>query len=426
MSRTGVCSDVAAARRHKNRETSYSDFTKQAGPDMMAALDLMTNHLMLSSSFRFYKLPSGQFGTLKCCRQEFRGRALVVVGSHGDEHSSWQYAYEALQLEQQGSTGIARGMPTARPKIPATSTSSLLDGVLDSGVDKEGEWLTPECFALNQYSDWYNRGDHCIVKHMSLYVYSMWVSRVDLRVVPPARKCLHIPFDEGYAAPNTWVQHILVDPCVPRLEGFQSMINSDPEIYYMCKLVLLRPISMPAEGDSEDSPELNTLKTISELCKALEGEAPALGPVQRSWESFYAQQMDLVYSGRRKCLRHPHLWKTAPVDNPRQTLSSIYGIRVLENDQECDSGCLTIEEYCAWETVRISRKFDELAKQHSEKQILHTEMDQQEGGGDGASEGYRRRLGSRSENFRIVHRFDNHTLASILSFRTASRTSSLY
>jgi hypothetical protein len=33
-------------------------------------------------------------------------------------------------------------------------------------------------------------------------------------------------------------------------------------------------------------------------------------------------------------------------------------------------------------------------------------------------------LGSRSENFRIVHRFDNHTLASILSFRTASRTSS--
>ena len=53
ISRTGECSDVPEARRQKNRETSDSDFTKQAGPDRMAALDLMTNHLMLSSSFRF-------------------------------------------------------------------------------------------------------------------------------------------------------------------------------------------------------------------------------------------------------------------------------------------------------------------------------------------------------------------------------------
>jgi hypothetical protein len=424
LSRTGVCSDVAAARRHNNRDTSDADFTKQVGLDMMAVLDLMTNHLMLSSSFRLYKLPRGAFGTLKCCRQEFRGRALVVVGFHGDEHSSWQYAYEALQLEQHGTTGIARGMTTARPKIPATSTPPLLDGALESGGDKEGELLIPECFALNQYSDWYNRGDHFIVKHMSLYLYSMWVSRVDLRVVTLALKCIHIPFDKGYAAPNTWVQRILVDPCVPRLEGFQSMINSEAEIYYMCKLVLLRPISVAVEDDSEDSPELSTLKAISELCKAPEGEAPAPGPVQRSWESFYAQQMDLVYSGRHKCIRYPHLWKTVPVDNPRQNLSSIYGIRVPETNQEDTSGCLTIEEYFALETVRASRKFDDLARQHSEIQIPHTEMHQQEGGGDGASEGNRLRLGFfRGENYRIVPRFDNDSLASILSFRTFCRTS---
>ena len=82
------------------------------------------------------------------------------------------------------------------------------------------------------------------------------VQSVDLRLVPRDHKLLHIPFDEGYAAPDTWLQRILVDPCVPRLESFQSIINSDPEIYHMCKLVLLRPISVVAEDDSEVQSDL--------------------------------------------------------------------------------------------------------------------------------------------------------------------------
>ena len=130
--------------------------------------------------------------------------------------------------------------------------------------------LSAECSDLNQFADWFHRGNHDIVKHMSFYIYSLLVSRVDVLSPASTPNHLDIPIDEAYAAPKIWVQRILVEPCISRLEGSQFMIHSDPEMYYMCMSGLPRPISIHAQDDSEDSLELYTLKAYPELCKASE------------------------------------------------------------------------------------------------------------------------------------------------------------
>jgi hypothetical protein len=60
-----------------------------------------------SSGF-LYKLPNGLTVNLKGWWQETRGGAAVIISPQGDEYTSMHYAYEALQLEQQGSHGHGR------------------------------------------------------------------------------------------------------------------------------------------------------------------------------------------------------------------------------------------------------------------------------------------------------------------------------
>ena len=66
---------------------------------MTAGLDLMITPIWVdSSSALLYNLPNGKFVTLKGWRQEIRGGALLFIGSHGEEYTSLQYVYEALQF----------------------------------------------------------------------------------------------------------------------------------------------------------------------------------------------------------------------------------------------------------------------------------------------------------------------------------------
>jgi hypothetical protein len=196
LARTAAISDVAAASRPQNSDASESvadvDEAKHYGPDIMAAFDLMdTRTGEDTSSPLLYKLPNGTSVSLKGWRQEMRGGAEVIIGPQGDEYTSMQYAYEALQLEQQGTTGSGRATLKAMSKIlaefkegPCTEPAStpLPSGEVASGVAKEAEWPKhyAKGFALSQLDDWLHRGKHDIVRHMSLYIYSIWVSRVEL------------------------------------------------------------------------------------------------------------------------------------------------------------------------------------------------------------------------------------------------------
>ena len=121
-------------------------------------------------------LPNGTSVTLKGWRKETRGGAEVIISPQEDEYSSMQYAYEALQLEQQGSHGVARGPALiAMSRILAefkeghflepTLSSVPSDGGT-SDVAKAAEWPKHynKGFSLSQLDDWLHRGEDDIVR----------------------------------------------------------------------------------------------------------------------------------------------------------------------------------------------------------------------------------------------------------------------
>ena len=86
-----------------------------------------------------------------------------------------------------------------------------------------------KAIALSQLDDWLHRGDSPIVREMSLYVYSLWVYRVELpSFIATAQgadassgRHIDIPFDEAYSAGESWVQRLAEEPRLPDVQGFQ-------------------------------------------------------------------------------------------------------------------------------------------------------------------------------------------------------------
>ena len=133
----------------------------------------------------------------------------------------------------------------------------------------------------SQYDDWPYRGDHPLLKDLSLYLYSMWVYRVE----KPARKdpeIMTIPFDDGYTLKNAYVQRIAAEPRVPRVDGCQIFCTdseSERESAYKLLSVLLRPLRLPeGHANSESAPD------IYENC--YDREADAGTRFEASWKQF--------------------------------------------------------------------------------------------------------------------------------------------
>ena len=83
----------------------------------------------------------------------------------------------------------------------------------------------------SQLQDWLCRGTHPLLRHMSLYVYSMWVYRVERNQFSKDKNNMDdtgsssrphhmdIPFDATYPGANAWMQRIATEPRVPRPDG---------------------------------------------------------------------------------------------------------------------------------------------------------------------------------------------------------------
>ena len=138
---------------------------------------------------------------------------------------------------------------------------------------------------LSQHDDWMHRGDHPIVRDMSLYVYSIWVYRVELplHALPAGEldpegsggRTLHvdIAFDSSYSAARNWTQRLAVEPRIPKPEGFQFVsAESNVETHYLMKSVLLRPVRLPGADGTNDTKELRYLRAYEHLCALSEGE----------------------------------------------------------------------------------------------------------------------------------------------------------
>ena len=154
-----------------------------------------------------------------------------------------------------------------------------------------------------QLDDYLHRGNHKLVEDMSLYIYSMWVYRSESKPfaedasTDKKRKPRHveIPFDETYTAAKTWTQRIALEPRVPKPEGFRFITDADPEMHYLLKAILLRPIYLPLQREDDETKQMLLLRAYRDLCTPPEGEPswPAIhggpdapGPFQSGWQCF--------------------------------------------------------------------------------------------------------------------------------------------
>jgi hypothetical protein len=217
----------------------------------------VATHRSVSASAKLdFKLPTGEVVTLPGWTQRMHVssegvRIPIYVNPEGEEFDSLTYAAEALKATKMGSSrsdalkAMSKLLAEFKEGHSVETLPTEATGV-ENMASKSKDGLS---YSLSQLDDYLHRGDHDIVRNMNLYVYSMWVYRAernpyrananDKQTKP---RHLEIPFDESYVAGRTWVQRIAIEPRIPKVEGFQFITDVDPEMHFLLKSVLLRPI----------------------------------------------------------------------------------------------------------------------------------------------------------------------------------------
>ena len=250
----------------------------------------------------------------------------VYVSPDGHEFDSLSLAYESIQ-ENSGKLGSTHQRSAALRAMtnllheykeghslePKETAPTGVEAVAAKAANAVG-------YALSQLDDWLHRGDNPIVKDMSLYIYSMWVYRSERNpysAIKPSSEnhklsTVDIPFDESYIAGRTWVQRLALEPRLAKVEGLQFITDVDPEMHFLLKSVLLRPVYLPLPSDDSDTQNLRILRGYQKLCTAPEGEERwcALnerpkkpGPFERGWRSFMKNERARIETARLKRMR---------------------------------------------------------------------------------------------------------------------------
>ena len=240
--------------------------------------------------------------------------------------------------------------------------------------------------ALSQHDDWLHRGDDPIVRDMNLYVYSMWVYRVENNLTatprpgkdkrPPADRHVELEFDEGYPSRETFKQRLAVEPRVPMIEGMQFISETNAEAHYMLQSILFRPVFLPSPAEDEARSE-RLLRAYRALCTPPPGQPPwpaqnmgpgQPGPFQRGWELFRAEQTAAAQVARdltRRAAGLGSLWRTAEV---RDRLAKLSSVDVPEGPPgfEPAAPCPSVAEYAALVTLQTSANFARIAEARTE------------------------------------------------------------
>ena len=398
-----------------------------------------------------------------------RGDDTLYIGPDGDEYETIEYAHHAFEAAKKSGANFS-----ALTKALNNIKEGAAEEFAPAGVAALAE-KAPRGVVLSQHDDWMHRGDHPILRDMSLYIYSIWVYRVELSLAratkdqEPAADHLSvhvdIPFDTSYTAGRTWTQRLATEPRIPKLEGFQYIsIDANPETHYLMKSVILQPVYLPP-ADDISSQVLRYLEAYKRLCRAPQGHDawPAQasgkgvpGPFERSWAMFCGEQEQVAARARQKCLLHdlgpwstPSIWNTAEVEAELSQKRSARG--KFSEDQGVEGGwsvgppdlasidLLSIQDYLALETTKTAANFDGISQARTTRPKREQKDDAdvaeaptfQEGGEDtgegvaqveGSDHRERQGLARLGENAQIAHRFDPAALAKILAFDTAERT----
>ena len=306
---------------------------------------LATQEVGAEPSRLAYTFPSGVTVNLPTGWREFERDGIKVYESpDGFEYDSLDLLEEQLKQGSEGGHCATAGNAAAVLRRVCTD---LQEGAIEDDAPTEdapgsaGARARRGPVALSQLDDWLHRGDNPIVRDMNLYVYSMWVYRVEKNLTMAARSTgdkrataprhVEIDFDEHYPSRESFVQRLTTEPRVPMIEGMQFVSDSNPEVHYMLLSLLFRPIYVPPLAEDESTHE-RLLRAYQALCTSPNpGEAwPAQnmgpsskGPFQRGWELFAAEQDAAAREAKRKTRRATgvcSLWRTAEV---RQALARI-------------------------------------------------------------------------------------------------------
>ena len=386
----------------------------------------------------------------------------------GTEYDSLDFLEE--KLKQQARSGqVSAATPVATRALQNLCTELKEGAVVDEdtvgaglagdgpGDDAAGHKC--KAFVLSQLDDWLHRGDDPIVRDMNLYVYSMWVYRVEKNLTvrrqsqcPACPRHVDIEFDDTYPSRSTFMQRLAVEPRVPMLEGMQFVSEANAEAHYMLQAVLFRPVYLPPEEVNE-SRNVRLEKAYLALCTAPAGQDPwpaqnmgpaNPGPFQRGWEIFLAEQKKAAREAQRKTRRATglcSLWRTVEV---RQRLAGIVAAAGERADddapqEEPHAPLPSVQEYAAVVTLQTSANFACIARARTEPRqkretddavavpeliVRHGEEDDGEADGQIEAAALRAQAGlaSLGADTRIVHHFQAELLQKVLRFETAERT----
>ncbi|CAK0888453.1 unnamed protein product, partial [Prorocentrum cordatum] len=162
-----------------------------------------------------------------------REGGTVYVSLDGEEFDAIEDAHQAFQIAD-ASGGSLRDV-----------TKGLAQGKYRGSV-------------LSQRDDWMDHGDHPTVQDMSLYVYSIWVHRVEL-------PSYALPAGELGRRAGRRAAH-------PDADGFQFAVSAESSVETHClmKSALLRPVRLPDADGPSDARELRFLLACEHLCVAPE------------------------------------------------------------------------------------------------------------------------------------------------------------
>ena len=222
----------------------------------------------------------------------------------------------------------------------ANETLSFLERFLIVASDTKDEILTPGGNAedasaesttsrvtvtTSSLEDWLWRGDHPLVRDMSLTVYSMWVYRVE-KPAPSIKpdqalspRYVQVPFSDDYKCYHSHEQRIATELRVPLFEGFTMPPSyQDSETAAMYKQLLTRPLSITPASASKDLEDIRLVSAFLPLC-TVDGEdvedrsVVATKCFTKTWLTFRKEQTELASEGRKRFLdrfENPSLWET--------------------------------------------------------------------------------------------------------------------
>ena len=266
-------------------------------------------------------------------------------------------------------------------------------------VDAEGNRFKGGTSTLE---DWLHRGDHPVVVNMSLFVYAMWVYRVEKAAACGSRRPRHvcIDFASTYSLHNSHEQRLATSFRVPNFQGFTMPSSTvDSETAAMFKQLLHRPDLRVSHADcSEGDPLVHAFAKLVEQPP----EGPSLEPSKafsHNWVRHLATMEREGAMAWHTFLRRYEwpldIWQT------KEVVDELHGMWLADNHvgdvepEHCfdkDKPRATVQQYTAYVGTQVKDNMEGLALARLEKKprqyqtdaaIHHVYMRGQTGGADG-------------------------------------------